>query len=288
MPDITIERQSIPKQKTGLPSFLGIGAARCGTTWLDTVLRSHPDLYLPERRKEIHFFNLYYDRGLDWYQDFFPSEGSNRTMGEITPDYLYFPETPGRIHQHFPDCKFLTILRNPADRAYSHYGFLIRELDESRSFEAVMEQEPEVFDRGLYAAQLKRYLKFFPIENFLILVFEEVMSDRDRALTQIANFLDINADKFAPDNLKGKVNASRRSRFPQARRLVRNLRDELRNKDLDWIWNMAKRSGLERLFESQQPLPKVSPAYRKALLSQYQADISSLQKLLNKDLSFWQ
>lgn len=53
-----------------LPSFLGIGAMRSGTTWLDQMLRSHADIYMSERRKEVHFFDQYYDRGLSWYEDF--------------------------------------------------------------------------------------------------------------------------------------------------------------------------------------------------------------------------
>ncbi|MEL7006018.1 MAG: sulfotransferase domain-containing protein [Bacteroidota bacterium] len=266
-----------------LPDFLGIGAARCGTSWLDSVLRSHSELYMPERRKEIHFFDLYYDRGLSWYQNFFqdnsPKEQkqklepkpepqnshaskshhqesgqklgkgsgqkSGQKSGEITPEYLYYPEVPHRIQQHLPDCKFLVMLRNPADRAYSHYGFLIRELNESRRFETLIEEAPEVFDRGLYYQQLQRYLEIFPSENFLVLIFEEVMSNPNQALNQLSEFLGIAASQFNPDVVSRKVNSSKQSRFPRIRLLARNLRDELRNRDLDWLWNLAKRSGVE-------------------------------------------
>ncbi|MEL6554800.1 MAG: sulfotransferase domain-containing protein [Cyanobacteria bacterium J06621_11] len=294
-----------------LPDFLGIGAARCGTSWLDSVLRSHSELYMSERRKEIHFFDLYYDRGLSWYQDFFqdslareqaqkptPEPQSNHAssshhqklgqkLGEITPEYLYYPEVPNRIHQHLPNCKFLVMLRNPADRAYSHYGFLIRELNESRRFETLIDEAPEVFDRGLYYQQLQRYLELFPPENFLVLIFEEVMSNPNQALNQLSDFLGIAASQFNPDVVSRKVNSSKQSRFPRIRLLARNLRDELRNRDLDWLWNLAKRSGLERAFESAKPLPKMDPDYRKTLLSRYAEDIAQLESLLGKDLSVW-
>ena len=299
-----------------LPDFLGIGAARCGTSWLDSVLRSHAELYMPERRKEIHFFDLYYDRGLSWYEDFFQDGALRKTqnqsenqsknqrdaqnqndypsgsfqstsadsnsypkLGEITPEYLYYPEVPGRIQQHLPECKFLVMLRNPADRAYSHYGFLIRELDERRSFEALIDRAPEVFERGLYYQQLKRYLEIFPAENFLVLIFEEVMNNPDQALNQLSDFLGISASQFDSMAVSRKVNSSKQSRFPKLRLMARNLRDELRNRDLDWLWNLAKRSGLEKAFESSKPLPKMDPDYRQRLLASYAHDISQQESL---------
>ena len=54
-----------------LPTFLGIGVQRAGTTWLHTLLNSHPDVYMPTHRKEIRFFDRYYERGLSWYEEFF-------------------------------------------------------------------------------------------------------------------------------------------------------------------------------------------------------------------------
>ena len=69
-----------------LPAFLGIGVPRAGTTWLHTLLASHPDVYTPTLRKEINFFDRYYDRGLSWYEALFPPpENAERyqAIGEI-------------------------------------------------------------------------------------------------------------------------------------------------------------------------------------------------------------
>ena len=83
-----------------LPTFLGIGAMRAGTTWLHDLLASHPDVFVPARRKEVNFFSFYYERGLSWYERFFPpeSEAQNyRAIGEISPIYLYCDPCPERI-----------------------------------------------------------------------------------------------------------------------------------------------------------------------------------------------
>jgi hypothetical protein len=272
-----------------LPSFLGIGAMRSGTTWLDSILRSHPDIYLPERRKEIHFFDLYYEKGIDWYRSFFNSgDRKYRQVGEITPAYLYFPEIPSKIKNNLPDCRFLVILRNPVDRAYSHYGFWVKNSAEQRSFATVLEQEPELINKGLYYQQIKRYLEHFPQENFLFLIFEETVSNPQLALKQLAEFLDVDFNKFDLTTVSQKKNASSSIRFPRARALACNFRDFLRRQDLDWLWNIAKSSGMKQVFETTgKPLPPLDRDTKAMLSQRYSAEIENLEKLLDRDLSLW-
>ena len=83
-----------------LPTFLGIGAARSGSTWLHRLLLSHPDIYVPRQRKELSYFDHDYDRGLAYYEAFFPPANQSsvyRAIGEVTPTYLYCAECPERI-----------------------------------------------------------------------------------------------------------------------------------------------------------------------------------------------
>jgi hypothetical protein len=280
------------KEKTqNLPSFLGIGAMRSGTTWLDSVLRSHPDIYLPERRKEIHFFDLYYDKGIDWYRNFFPSSKStenHQQVGEITPAYLYFPEIPKRIKTYLPDCRFLVILRNPVDRAYSHYGFWVKNFAEQRTFSQLLAQESEIMEKGMYFEQISRYLHYFPQENFLFLLFEDIIINPELALTQLANFLSVEYEKFDLSKISQKKNSSELVRFPQVRALACNFRDFLRDRDLDWLWNVAKSFNTNQFLEIKgKPLPFMSQETRTMLLKYYSADIDNLEKLLKINLSRW-
>ena len=107
-----------------LPNFLVIGSARCGTSWLDENLRQHPEVYLPRDDKEVHFFDNKYHMGIEWYERFF--EGSEaQAIGEVTPSYLYYGHVAGRIKEHVPDVKMIALLRNPAERAYSHYWNIV-------------------------------------------------------------------------------------------------------------------------------------------------------------------
>ncbi|VEP16411.1 conserved hypothetical protein [Hyella patelloides LEGE 07179] len=274
-----------------LPSFLGIGAMRSGTTWLDNILRSHPDIYLPERRKEIHFFDLYYDKGINWYQDFFPTEEQRQNyqqIGEITPAYLYLPEIPSRIKDSIPNCRFLVILRNPVDRAYSHYGFWVKNSAEKRAFEDLLEQEPEIIGKGMYYQQFERYLQHFPRESFLVLIFEEITQNPLPALEQLSKFLAVDSHKFDLSTTSQKKNASASVLFPQARALACKFRDFLRNNDIDWLWNLAKSSGVNQIFETTgKPLPPLNREIRAKLIDRYSSDVSNLEKLLDIDFSLW-
>ena len=107
-----------------IPSFFVVGAQKAGTTALHHYLARHPDIFLP-KIKETHFFNDghgEWHRGFNYYlQKYFSSRNEKKLAGEIDPEYLFFPETAGRIAAHIPNAKLIFIFREPVSRAYSHY-----------------------------------------------------------------------------------------------------------------------------------------------------------------------
>src|SRR5262245_15946864 len=126
-----------------LPNFLVIGAQRAGTTLLHRILDLHPAVYMPYRRKEVHYFDWYYDRGPEWYSRFFPTGAEARryrAIGEATPDYLFDARAPQRIRALLTDCRFVLSLRNPVDRAFSWYRFCLRSVNEQRDPEEFFSQ----------------------------------------------------------------------------------------------------------------------------------------------------
>ncbi len=272
-----------------LPNFLGIGAQRSGTSWLTLQLKSHPKIYMSDR-KEVHFFDRYYDRGLDWYQRFFPKDkqaAKYRWIGEITPNYMYMPEVPALIHTHLPDCKFIAILRNPADRVYSQYNMSILKKADKRTFKEYLEQKSDTFTRSLYCQQIKRYLQYFPLENFLILIFEETMKKPEQALNKIAEFLSIDVSGFQKNDINQKINYSARVRFARSYALALSCVDWLRKKELDWVFDITRAVGLRKELFAPSSIPEIDPSVRRELLLKYEADISDLEKLLGIDFSIW-
>ena len=112
---------------------------------MHAYLNQHPQIFLPPV-KEIHFFDTSYERGISWYKSHFPLKWShpNTVCGEASPYYLFHPHVPNRVHRHCQDVKLIVLLRNPADRAYSHYMMQkFRKYDNIPTFEEAIEKEEE-------------------------------------------------------------------------------------------------------------------------------------------------
>jgi hypothetical protein len=207
-----------------LPDFLIIGAQRCGTTSLFKYLSQHPDVY-PSFPKEIHFFTNNYQRGLNWYRSHFPIVQNNKKKtgrankeyitGEATPYYLAHPHAARRIKTTVPDARLIVLLRNPVERAYSHYHHEVRMGVEPLSFEAAIQAEEVRLDkelermledesyrsfnhqhysylsRGIYADQIQCWMDYFAPESILILNSDHLSSNPSGTVRQVTDFLEL-------------------------------------------------------------------------------------------------
>ncbi|WP_042357267.1 sulfotransferase domain-containing protein [Bacillus rubiinfantis] len=195
------------KKVRTLPDFLIIGAQKCGTTSLFHYLIQHPQILAPNE-KELHFFDLYYENGFDWYKSQFPPKpvnGRKVLSGEATPKYIYEENVPQLVFQHMPNVKLIVLLRNPVDRAYSHYQMelknqhpeLICEGGDIVTFAEALERDFDgIVTRGLYAEQLKRWFKLFPRNQILVLQSEQFFTEPERVLQRVFHFLGLPAIKL--------------------------------------------------------------------------------------------
>jgi hypothetical protein len=275
-----------------LPTFLGIGVLRGGTTWLHELLASHPDVYVPTRRKEIFFFDLYYERGLEWYEGLFPpaaEAGRYRALGEVTPTYIYRPYGPGRIAGVPSITKLILMLRNPLDRVYSHYGLLVKNGQCSEPFEAFLSDRPDMIQNGFYSQNLRNYYHYFDRDQILVLIYELATTDVPKTKETLARFLGVAAERFPLDAGTKRVNRSYLPRARFAYALARKVAwDYLRHKwNLDWVVNWGKQLGIERLFGEAGPLPSMKGETRRYLKEIYQEEIRELESLLQIDLECW-
>jgi sulfotransferase family protein len=197
-----------------LPDFLILGAQKAGTTALYAYLRRHPGITGPSW-KEVSYFDRHYARGPSWYRGNFPNLLRTRgeLVGEASPSYLFHPLGPERVKELVPEARLVALLRNPVDRALSHYHHEVALGREPLSFEEALAAEeqrlegeeerlrtdPRYFSRawwshtykarGLYAEQLERWLELFPREQLLILPSEELLAEPQRAYAQVLDFL---------------------------------------------------------------------------------------------------
>ncbi|WP_299743466.1 sulfotransferase [uncultured Tateyamaria sp.] len=196
-----------------LPTFLTIGAMKCGTSTLHAHLASHPDVFAPQR-KEVHFFNQNFLKGLSWYADQF-SDAGDRMCFETTPAYLFEPDTQHRIKAALPDAKFIVILRDPVERCVSHYHHMLRTGREKESFDVAlsleMERTRDAYEgvknrelvhspqlnwfsyvrRGYYIDQLEAWGQAFPVDRFLVLDFLDLCENPQSVVDTVTNFLGV-------------------------------------------------------------------------------------------------
>jgi hypothetical protein len=206
------------------PNFLILGAQKAGTTSLHSYLSEHPAV-LSASMKEVQYFNKLYDRGESWYRAQFPLVTNARTIrrrldvtpavGEATAAYLFHPRVPERVHAFDPRMNLVAVIRDPVDRAYSHFQMELRWGRESCSLEDALAREeleipselerirndPEYVSpnglartyvaRGRYAEQLELWLQFFPRTQLLVLTSEELLADPAQVMSRIASFLGI-------------------------------------------------------------------------------------------------
>jgi hypothetical protein len=273
-----------------LPTFIGIGAPRAGTTWLNTLLPSHPDVYTPTLRDEINFFDQYYDRGLSWYETLFPpSEQTERyqAIGEITPQYLECDKCPERIFMTLPESKLIVMLRHPVNRAYSQYGMFVQRWNYRGSFEAFLAAKPRALERGFYSRYLKRYLDYFDRSRILALVFEEAVVDIGKTKKTLADFLDIAVDKFPPSAGSGKVNAGSVPTFQFLCGFVAKTGRQFRKWHLEPVVDFVMRTSIPRILAKGNPLPPLNEELKQQLSQLYQDEFDELEQCLQIDLSCW-
>lgn len=205
-----------------MPDFLVIGAARSGTTSLYRYLARHPAIAAASM-KEVHYFSIHHWRGIGWYKAHFPTVmtreiitwrgGVRCRTGEATPYYLFHPLAAERIAEALPNIQMMMVLRNPIERAFSHYlhevALGIEELpleqaidEESRRLEGEVEriaadprypgfsyQHFSYLSRGIYYDQLVRWFSLFPREQFLILESARFWADPQGSYAAVLRFL---------------------------------------------------------------------------------------------------
>ena len=205
-----------------LPDFLIIGGQKCGTSSFYRNLVKHPAI-VPAFEKEIYFFNGKFHKGINWYRTHFPLLPYKYYVtkicrqkfltGEATPGYIFHPHVPKRVSEVLPHVKIIVLLRNPVDRAYSHYYHELRKKRETLSFEDAIKAEEKrlhgefeklikneryksfnyihysYLARGIYVDQLQRWNNFFKKEQILLLKSEDFFRDPQTSFDQALQFL---------------------------------------------------------------------------------------------------
>ena len=213
-----------------LPNYMFLGASKSATTTFYDILKKHKDIFAP-RFKEPHFFNIdeNFSKGIDWYEKtYFNDVQNEKVIIDFTPTYLYSNLCAERIYKSLGSkMKFIIVLRDPVNRAYSHYNHSVRDGHENHDFKKALglefqriqefkdkddflsELRCSYISQGLYCNMLKSYLRFYDLENFLIINFDkEVVSNMGQTINKLSNFLNVDLS-----NLNIKVHSNKSGKF---------------------------------------------------------------------------
>jgi hypothetical protein len=235
------------------------GTQKGGTTALDTFVRQHPHICMPQHTKEPHFFDADHRfRGqpdYDAYHAYFQPQPQHKLIGEATPIYMYWEPAPYRIWSYNQDMKWILVLRNPVDRAFSAWNMECQRQAERLCFREAILQEPvrsrealplqhrgfSYVDRGYYAHQVRRLFNVFGRANCLIILNEDLSDNHESTLRLVFDFLGVDSSFITP---------------------------------------------AARVFEHSYD-QAIEPELRSELTEMFYFDIKELERLLGRDLSFW-
>ncbi|MFT4519866.1 MAG: hypothetical protein ACI9JM_002265 [Halioglobus sp.] len=287
--------------------FVGIGAAKSGTTWIAQCLGEHPDICVP-RLKELDYFCEFsqsvpmqgqsgrsrYHLGNSWLRRQFDGAIPQQICGEYSPRYLVDAESPGLLLAHNPQIKLIVALRHPVDRLHSFYFQLRQDRTLPSSFEGFLKQHPQLIAQGFYCEHLARFLKLFPMENIHIVLYEDILADPTTVMQGLYAFLGV-SDEFIPPSLQSHVNAAQQPRSQLLVSLLERGRSWMRTipsvNTARVRLNQLGANKLERwlirvnLQEGDNPVMQTDT--RHWLVEQYRDHNTRLGKFLQRDMSDW-
>jgi hypothetical protein len=271
-----------------LPDFVVVGAMKSGTTSLARWLKAHPDVFIAPN-KELHFFERdpLWENGVDWYRRQFTGAGGARVVGEASPSYMYAEKAVPRMASVVPSARLVACLREPVDRAYSHYWHNRRSGRERREFAAAVDHELRqprerqrgYLARGRYVEQLERLVAHYPRESLLVLLTDDLSSDAVAAYQATCRHIGVD-DSDVPEAV-GQVENSYR-----ARRGERLYKAMYRYRLWRWV-PTSLRPAVGRAFTRPAEYEPLDDALRARLRESFADDNAALARWLGRDLSAW-
>lgn len=292
------------------PDFFIVGAPKCGTTFLYSHLKNHPEIFMPER-KELHHFgtDLYHPdfvRDTTTYLSFFQNAENEKRLGEASVWYLYSKRAAREIKAFSPSAQIIIMLRNPVDMIYSlHSQYLYNGCEDIIDFEDAMGKE-DLRKKGLFLAknaypveglfyretakytqQIKRYFEIFDNKAIHFIIFDDIRNNPQTSLQDTFRFLGVNEDIRNDAKL---INPNKRAKSVFLRNLLQNPPPFLLNMSRRLIPHAIRSSMRKGMwdfnirYESRIPM---RPELRKRLQDEFKPEIKQLSDMLGRDLNYW-
>lgn len=289
------------------PNFFIVGAAKCGTTSLYHYLEQHPEIGMASYKEPCFFcYNQLYDDEELYLNLFSHLDKKIEMIGEASTNYLAAPESPKLIHNYNKHAKIIIVLRNPVNRAFSLYKWMVRAgFDYAASFEKALKLEDDrkkksnknfspvkynyfYYSSGLYFNQVKRYYDLFGKDQILVINFEDLKSNLDNTLKEVYSFLQVYNFKIKDTKIYNKA------KFPYSPRFQHFVRNDLYNKLTIKKENKNKMYGnliidfLSGVNSNLGTEPELKLTTARMLQENYNSDLNKLTNLIPFSTLPWQ
>jgi hypothetical protein len=292
------------------PTFFILGAPKCGTSTLHALLSRHPDIFMAPSKDPL-FFELDEEYRLGpqaYWERHFAGWSGETAVGEARPTKLMLPYVPARVAEHFPDARLIAILRDPAERVFSHWwmrrcnGLERRGLEEALARNAAALEAGRTFDAeggpaewrrhlddpdgtdpvylefGSYAPQLERWFARFGRERVHVVLFDDLRRDVATVMREIYAFVGV--DPSIPGAERTVYNAA-------PSRLRRWAHEAARGLGIGRFVPAGVQGAIADFLDARGASPRIDPERRRWLVTRYEPEIRALESLLGRDLSVW-
>jgi Sulfotransferase family len=271
-----------------LPNFVVIGAMKAGTTSLWEYLSDHPQVFMCLPKEPNFFLEKTWERGRGWYESLFRDAGRAIAVGEASTSYARYPSHPGvpeRMAALIPGARLVYVVRDPIERIRSQFQYMTDRGLERRPLARAVLENSDYVAYSRYAAQIDRYLEWFPREQLLVVTSEDLRDARRETVGRVFDFLGVDPSWASPGlDVDHNITARREPRqFAHGLRRLTGYRKIARRvpsgiKPL--YWGLAGRRR-----RSRNGLP---PDVRQELEHRLAGDVVRLRAFLGKDFHGWQ
>ena len=295
------------------PNFLIIGPPKCASTSLHFYFSQHPEVFV-SAVKETHFFTHDYEKGIAFYEEYFRDAANAKAIGEATPSYCFLPFACDRIRLHYPNIKLILCIRNPMERAFSHWLMLWARGVEKASFREAMEinnkqlsyvtfegkegaalwneraknidkgeKWPRIYlQPGMYASMIKKLQTQFGQNQLYYYFMDDLKTNFDATLKDLFDFLGVDNSFRIPEKREKNVYKNRK-----LYKLMSNVLGVQFTKKVGKIVSPSVKSIFKRDKQIIKNAPELKLEDRQFLWNVYKHDIAALEQITQRDLSHW-
>lgn len=279
------------------PDFIGVGAQKCATSWINNILDHHPQIAVPkyESDKETRYFSCFYDRGYEWYERHFTCIEQEIISGEFSTSYFHSKDIPQRIYDYNPEAKILVCLREPISRVISNHKHELRMghvSGDNRYLNNAIINNPMYVYQSLYCKHLKNWLEVFPRDQIHIMIYEEIVNDHETFIDKLCEFLGV--DPIVDITvLEAKVNVSRISRNDSMTGVIKKLVHVCRSIGLGFMIDYMKASKVKNIVsnatttDDMDEFMLMSGELNDELIKIFTPEVAGLEALLGRKFRCW-